>query len=253
MRRADRKEVRCRDTGHSHRQRIAVVHPHPVGARYRSVDQAGKRTQDLGRGGLKTEEFEVGRDLLEPHVRAHLERAATGLHGAQEGWRGWSTKRSKTLFSAGQHPRANTRLASRTERRDDYGDGETTRDFCYVANVVQANLLAATVDDKAALGLIYNVAVGGRMSLNELYGTMREITLERHPGLRIPEAIHEDFRPGDVRHSQADISKARRLLGYRPTHDTRSGLRESLPWYEALRAGGLGKSAPLIEDVRGAA
>ena len=97
-----------------------------------------------------------------------------------------------------------------------YGDGETTRDFCYVANVVQANLLAAAVDDKAALGLIYNVAVGGRMSLNELYETMRELMLERHPGLRIPQPVYEDFRPGDVRHSQADISRARRLLGYRP-------------------------------------
>jgi UDP-N-acetylglucosamine/UDP-N-acetylgalactosamine 4-epimerase len=134
-----------------------------------------------------------------------------------------------------------------------YGDGETTRDFCYVANVVQANLLAAAVDDKAALGLIYNVAVGGRMSLNELYQMMRELMLERHPGLSVPQSVHEDFRPGDVRHSQADISRARRLLGYRPTHDTRSGLRESLPWYEALRSGRIDESAPLIEDVHGAA
>jgi UDP-N-acetylglucosamine 4-epimerase len=113
-----------------------------------------------------------------------------------------------------------------------YGDGETTRDFCHIANVVEANLLAATAADPAAIGQVYNVAVGGRMSLNELYRTLRELIVERHPGLRISLPKHEDFRPGDVRHSQADISKARRLLGYQPTFDTRSGLREALPWYE---------------------
>jgi UDP-N-acetylglucosamine/UDP-N-acetyl-alpha-D-glucosaminouronate 4-epimerase len=113
-----------------------------------------------------------------------------------------------------------------------YGDGETTRDFCHIGNVVEANLLAATVADAAAIGQVYNVAVGGRMSLNELYRTLRELVVERHPGLRISPPQHEDFRPGDVRHSQADVSKARRLLGYQPTFDTRSGLREALPWYQ---------------------
>ncbi len=113
-----------------------------------------------------------------------------------------------------------------------YGDGETTRDFCYVSNVVQANLLAATVGSDA-VGHVYNVAVGGRLSLNDLYGILRGLVVERHPRLRVPPPIREDFRAGDVRHSQADIGKARRLLGYDPTHDTRSGLRDALPWYEA--------------------
>jgi UDP-N-acetylglucosamine 4-epimerase len=113
-----------------------------------------------------------------------------------------------------------------------YGDGETTRDFCHIGNVVEANLLAATVVDPAAIGQVYNVAAGGRMSLNDLYSTLRELVVERHPGLRISPPQHEDFRPGDVRHSQADVSKARRLLGYQPTFDTRSGLREALPWYQ---------------------
>jgi hypothetical protein len=120
------------------------------------------------------------------------------------------------------------------------GDGETTRDFCYVANVVQANLLAATTADPAAVGQVYNVAVGGRMSLNELYGTLRDVLIERHPALQVPNPVYEDFRAGDVRHSQADVTKARRLLGYAPTHDARAGLAETMPWYErrVARAGG---------------
>ena len=119
-----------------------------------------------------------------------------------------------------------------------YGDGETTRDFCYVANVVQANLLAATTADAAAVRQVYNVAVGGRMSLNELYGILRDLTQARHPGVRVAPPIYEAFRAGDVRHSQADIGKARRLLGYAPTHDARAGLAESLPWYEARESAG---------------
>jgi UDP-N-acetylglucosamine 4-epimerase len=114
-----------------------------------------------------------------------------------------------------------------------FGDGETTRDFCYVANVVSANVLAATVDDAHALGQIYNVAVGARMSLNELHDTLRDLIAARHPGLEIAAPRYADFRAGDVRHSEADIGKARRLLGYRPDVDARSGLAKALPWYEA--------------------
>ena len=111
-----------------------------------------------------------------------------------------------------------------------HGDGETTRDFCYVANVVQANLLAATRE--GATGHVYNVAVGAQTSLNELFVTLSDLLIERHPKLRVAAPIHDEFRPGDVRHSQADITLARRQLGYEPTHDVRSGLRASLPWYE---------------------
>jgi UDP-N-acetylglucosamine 4-epimerase len=113
-----------------------------------------------------------------------------------------------------------------------YGDGETSRDFCYIANVVQANLLAATSADSEVLGQVFNVAVGGRMSLNALFGTLRELLLERHANLVVPSPIYEEFRPGDIRHSQADISKARRLLGYDPVYDVSAGLRQALPWYE---------------------
>ena len=134
-----------------------------------------------------------------------------------------------------------------------HGDGETTRDFCHVSNVVQANLLAATVADPDAIGQVYNVAVGGRMSLNELFGTLRELLVERHPALGIPNPIHDEFRAGDVRHSQADISKARRLLGYYPTYDARSGLRMALPWYEGRTVSPTVGQGPAIRDVRGVA
>ena len=109
--------------------------------------------------------------------------------------------------------------------------GSTTRDFCHVANVVQANLLAATVDRVDAQNQVYNVAVGGRTTLLELYGLLRGIVEERRPGLRVPEPVHADFRPGDVRHSQADISKAQRLLAYAPMYDLRAGLREAFGGY----------------------
>ena len=112
------------------------------------------------------------------------------------------------------------------------GDGETSRDFCYIDNVVQANLLAATVDAAAAVGEVYNVAVGSRMSLNELYRVLRELIVERHPGLQVAAPQYADFRAGDVRHSEADIGKATRLLGYRPAWDARRGLAAALPWYE---------------------
>lgn len=135
-----------------------------------------------------------------------------------------------------------------------YGDGETTRDFCHIANVVEANLLAATAADPGALGQVYNVAAGGRMSLNELYRTLYELVAERHPGLRIPPPRHEAFRPGDVRHSQADISKARRLLGYQPIFDARAGLVEALPWYQARMGKDVeNETAKRSSDVHGIA
>jgi UDP-N-acetylglucosamine 4-epimerase len=113
------------------------------------------------------------------------------------------------------------------------GDGETTRDFCHVENVVQANLLAAVTAPADADHQVFNIAVGGRTSLNELARVIGELLAERHPGVRLLPPVHRDFRAGDTAHSQADISKARRLLGYEPVHDVRAGLREALPWYES--------------------
>lgn len=111
------------------------------------------------------------------------------------------------------------------------GDGETSRDFCYIDNVVQANLRAGLVDDPEALGEVYNIAAGGRTTLNELYEMLRVRLTGERPGLAAAQPVYRDFRPGDIRHSNADISKATRLLGYRPTHDLGSGLDASLGWY----------------------
>jgi UDP-N-acetylglucosamine/UDP-N-acetylgalactosamine 4-epimerase len=111
------------------------------------------------------------------------------------------------------------------------GDGETTRDFCYVANAVQANLLAAMAKRPEAINQVYNIAVGGRTSLNQLFDTLRELLAPLAPHVVQLRPAYRDFRPGDVRHSQADISKAGRLLGYEPTHDVRAGLEEALGWY----------------------
>jgi UDP-N-acetylglucosamine 4-epimerase len=117
------------------------------------------------------------------------------------------------------------------------GDGDTTRDFCYVANVVQANLLAALTTRPQALNRVYNIAVGESTSLNQLFSILRDLLAEQRSELRGVQPAHRPFREGDVRHSLADISQARELLDYRPTHTLPSGLREALPWYVGRFAG----------------
>jgi UDP-N-acetylglucosamine 4-epimerase len=112
-----------------------------------------------------------------------------------------------------------------------YGDGQTTRDFCYVGNAVQANMLAALIDDPQAPNRVYNVAVGERTSLQRLFEILRSLVGADRPSLHIADPLHRPFREGDVRHSLADITAARRLLGYEPTHTLAEGLREALPWY----------------------
>ena len=114
------------------------------------------------------------------------------------------------------------------------GDGETSRDFCYVANAVQANLLAATTQNAEALNQVYNVAVGERTTLNQLYEELRRLLALRFPRLEAAAPQHRDFRAGDVRHSQADIGKAAARLGYAPTHRIANGLELALPWYVGL-------------------
>ena len=111
------------------------------------------------------------------------------------------------------------------------GDGETSRDFCYVANAVQANLLAATASDPAAVNQVYNVAVGQRTSLNELFEHLRAMLAPRFAHLAGFTPVYRDFRAGDVRHSLADIGKANRWLGYEPTHAVGDGLSEAMEWY----------------------
>lgn len=111
------------------------------------------------------------------------------------------------------------------------GDGQTSRDFCFVANAVQANLLAGTVQDAAAVNQVYNVAVGDQTDLKQLHTMLMQALQARRPGLPTTAPEHRDFRAGDVRHSRADIAKAARLLGYAPSHDIRAGLEVAAGWY----------------------
>ncbi|KKO62179.1 UDP-glucose 4-epimerase [Janthinobacterium sp. KBS0711] len=114
-----------------------------------------------------------------------------------------------------------------------HGDGATSRDFCFVHNAVQANILAATGTDPAAVNQVYNVAVNARTSLTQLHATMQQMLLAARPQ-HVPLAPqYGEFRAGDVRHSQADIAKAARLLGYVPTHNLAQGLRQTIAWYVA--------------------
>ena len=127
------------------------------------------------------------------------------------------------------------------------GDGETSRDFCYVENVVQINLLAATVEPVIAnptpviarearqsmnpgLNQIYNVAMGERTTLNELFALLRD-SLAAHGVSTTTQPVYRDLRAGDVRHSQADIGKAQRLLGYAPKYRLAQGIAQAMPWY----------------------
>jgi UDP-N-acetylglucosamine 4-epimerase len=114
------------------------------------------------------------------------------------------------------------------------GDGETSRDFCYVDNAVQANLLAATTQNAAAKNQVYNVAVGDRATLNDLYTALRN-NLIAHGVSPTAEPSYREFRAGDVRHSQADVGKAKQLLGYQPSHRLAEGLMEACAWYVKAR------------------
>ena len=111
------------------------------------------------------------------------------------------------------------------------GDGETSRDFCYVANVVQANLLAATTANAAALNQVYNIALGERTTLNELFAMLQDALGAKGEAQSKQKPVYREFRPGDVRHSLADTRKAQRLLGYAPSHRIRQGLDLAMDWY----------------------
>ena len=111
------------------------------------------------------------------------------------------------------------------------GDGKTSHDFCYVDNAVQANLLAATTDNPRAINQVYNVAVGEQSTLNELCAELYRFLMQIYPHLGKVKPVYRDFRVGDVRNSRADIGKARRLLGYAPTHRLCQGIAEAMPWH----------------------
>lgn len=110
------------------------------------------------------------------------------------------------------------------------GDGDTSRDFCYIDNTVQANILAATTMNNEAKNQVYNVAVGDRTTLNELFNSIKS-ALAANNVKYDKEPVYRDFREGDVRHSQADVTKAKNLLGYKPHFDISQGIDKAMPWY----------------------
>jgi len=116
------------------------------------------------------------------------------------------------------------------------GDGETSRDFCYIDNTVQANILAGTCQNKDSLNQIYNIAVGERTSLNQLFQFLQSSLVGQGVSYtKLP--VYGEFRAGDVLHSQASINKARNLLGYQPTAAVVEGLSIAMPWYRNKLAG----------------
>lgn len=111
------------------------------------------------------------------------------------------------------------------------GDGETSRDFCYIDNTVQMNLLAATTDNEEATNQVYNVALNDRTSLTKLHQMIEERLIERVEGLEKKKPIYREFRSGDVRHSQASIDKAQKLLDYQPKYRISEGMADAIDWY----------------------
>lgn len=111
------------------------------------------------------------------------------------------------------------------------GDGETSRDFCYIENAIQMNLLAATSENDESIDQVYNVALNDRTSLNELYKMIESRLIHLNSNLKRSDPIYRDFRIGDVRHSQASINKAKELLGYKPEFKISKGLDYAMEWY----------------------
>ena len=127
-------------------------------------------------------------------------------------------------------------VGSLLEGEDVYinGDGETSRDFTYIDNVIQMNILAGLTDNPEAFGEVFNVAVGGRNTLKELYELIRDQlnkSSKQQSEIINKSPIYRDFRPGDIRHSNADISKAKEMIGYAPTHNIYQGMEEAITWY----------------------
>jgi UDP-N-acetylglucosamine 4-epimerase len=112
------------------------------------------------------------------------------------------------------------------------GDGRTSRDFCFIEDVIQANLLAGMAAKSKAPDQVYNIGLGNKTTLNELFRLLKNALKKQQPSFPDQKPIHRAFRPGDIRHSVADITKARRQLGYAPAHGVQQGLEWAMDWYQ---------------------
>lgn len=199
--------------------------------------------------GLPKVEEEIGESLSPYAVTKHINELYARVFGRCYGFP-WIALRYFNVFGPRQDPNgAYAAVIPRwthalVEGREVliHGDGETSRDFCFVANTVQANLRAALVEQAEAVRRVYNVAVGDRTTLNQLYGILRDLVSERYPDRAGAKAAHGPFREGDVRHSLADIERATTLLGYEPTHRLREGLVETVAWFLANEGAALATS-----------
>ena len=186
-------------------------------------------------------EEEIGNPLSPYAVTKRVDELYAQVFGTCYGLE-WIALRYFNVFGPRQDPRGAyaavipcwTHALVNGEQVTINGDGETSRDFCFVANVVHANLLAALAPSSSA-NQVYNVAVGERTTLNELYASIRTLVGERNVAASEAKAVYGPFRDGDVRHSLADIGKASALLKYVPTYDVKTGLRETITWF--LREG----------------
>lgn len=111
------------------------------------------------------------------------------------------------------------------------GDGETSRDFCYIENTVQANLLAGITDNTECSGQVFNVSFGEKTTLNQLYGLLKDNILVHRPELKLSDPVYRDFREGDIRHSLANTDKIKSMINYNPDFDVRAGLQLTMKWY----------------------
>ncbi len=188
--------------------------------------------------GLPKLEDEIGKPLSPYAVTKHVDELYAHVFGSCYGVP-WISLRYFNVFGPRQDP--NGAYAAVIPRWTHAlvsgkgvvinGDGETSRDFCYVANVVQANLRAALVSNEQAIQRVYNIAVGDRTTLNDLYGVLRDLVGKTYPVARSAQASHGPFRDGDVRHSLADIGRAENLLNYKPTHRLAEGLQYTVGWF----------------------
>jgi UDP-N-acetylglucosamine 4-epimerase len=111
------------------------------------------------------------------------------------------------------------------------GDGKTSRDFCYVENAIQSNLMSATIQNKKAINQVYNVAVGERTNLNKLYKMIKKKLIGKIPNLKNKSPIYVNFRSGDIKHSLANINKSKKLLKYKPEYNIINGIDKTIEWY----------------------
>lgn len=188
--------------------------------------------------GLPKVEDEIGRPLspyaVSKYVNELYARVFTDVYGLETVGLRYFNVFGRRQDPAGAYAAVIPRwvgLLLRGEPCHVNGDGETSRDFTHVDNVVQANLLAATAAAGGVAGEVFNVACGERTTLNDLFRTIRDGLAEMEPAVAGAEPVHRDFRPGDVRHSLADVSRAAERLGYRVERTVEEGLRATLAWY----------------------